>query len=126
MATFLVLFDDSSTTWRIEPSALTPLLQDIWADTVIDPTIRSEARGFTWGFQTSRGPAETYLHTDGTCLYIDAALTDAAQIACIFRDCVPGSIEVIFCDQGYNFDLAITPDTTPAELLAKENRTHRG
>ncbi|MFE3584525.1 hypothetical protein [Streptomyces vinaceus] len=119
MATYLALFDDSSTTCRIEPSALTPVLQDIWADTVIDPTIRSEARGFTWSFQTSCGSAETYLHTDGTCLYIDAALTDAAQIACILRDCVPESIEVIFCDQGYNFDLVITPDTTPAELIGK-------
>ncbi|MFF3652710.1 hypothetical protein ACFYXV_29250 [Streptomyces sp. NPDC002181] len=119
MATFLVLFDDSSTTWRFEPSALTPVLQGIWADTVIDPTIRSEARGFAWSFQTTCGSAETYLDTDGTCLYIDAAFTDAAQIACIFRDCVPGSIEVIFCDQGYNFDLVITPGAIPAELIGK-------
>ncbi|MFD0078683.1 hypothetical protein ACFVIY_40570 [Streptomyces sp. NPDC127166] len=119
MATFLVLFDDFGTTWRVEPSVLTPVLQGIWADTVIDPTVRSEARGFTWSSQTSCGSAETYLDTDGTCLYIDAALTDAARIACVFRDCVPGSIEVIFCDQGYNFDLVITPDTTPAELIGK-------
>ncbi|MFF6787463.1 hypothetical protein ACFY9C_00085 [Streptomyces filamentosus] len=119
MATFLVLFDDSSTTWRIEPPALTPLLQGIWADTVIDPTIRGAARGFTWSLQTSCGSAEAYLDTDGTCLYIDAALTDAAQIACIFRDCVPRTIEVIFCDQGYNFDLVIAPGTTPAALIGK-------
>ncbi|MFD9412064.1 hypothetical protein ACFWBN_34340 [Streptomyces sp. NPDC059989] len=121
MATYLALFDDSSTIWRIEPSALTPVLQDIWADMVIDPTIRNEARGFTWSFQTSCGSAETYLDEDGTCLYIDAALTDAAQIACIFRDCVPGFIEVILCDQRCNFDLVITPDTTPAELIGKAN-----
>ncbi|WP_329390343.1 hypothetical protein OG625_38965 [Streptomyces sp. NBC_01351] len=119
MATYLALFGDSSTTWRIEPSALTPALQDIWADAIIDPTNRNEARGFTWSFQTSSGPAETYLHADGTCLYIDAALADAAEIACLFRQYVPGSIEVIFCDQGYNFDLVITPDTTAAELIGK-------
>ncbi|MFE6039860.1 hypothetical protein [Streptomyces sp. NPDC056452] len=119
MATYLALFDDSRTTWRIEPSALTPALQDIWADTITDPTIRSEVRGFTWSFWTSSGPAEACLHTDGTCLYIDAALADAAQIACVFRHYVPGSIEMIFCDQGYNFDLAMTPDTTPAELIRK-------
>ncbi|MFC8583665.1 hypothetical protein ACFUGD_03680 [Streptomyces sp. NPDC057217] len=119
MTAFLVLFDGSSTIWRVEPSALTPLLQGIWADTVIDPTIRSEARSFTWSFQTSCGSAEAYLDTDGTCLYIDAALTDAARIACVFRACVPGTIEVILCDQGYDFDLVITPGTTPAALIGK-------
>lgn len=119
MATHLALFDDSSTTWRIEPSALTPALQEIWADAIIDPTNWHEARDFTWRFQTSSGPAETYLHADGTCLYIDAALADAAEIACLFRQYVPESIEVIFCDQSYNFDLVITSDTTPAELITK-------
>ncbi len=52
--------------------------------------LRSEARGFTGNYQTSCGSAETYLDTDGTLLCIEVALTDAAQIACIFRDCVPG------------------------------------
>ncbi|MFI8391849.1 hypothetical protein [Streptomyces sp. NPDC085540] len=119
MATCLALFDDSSTTWRLEPSALTPGLQGTWTNTITDPATLNEARGFTWSFQTSSGPVETYLHTDGTCLYIDAALADAAEIACLFRQYVPGSIEVIFCDQGYNFDLVITRDTTPAELIRR-------
>ncbi|MFE2275393.1 hypothetical protein ACFXB4_40015 [Streptomyces lavendulae] len=119
MATFLALFDHTNTTWSVEPSALTSALQDIWADTVIDPITRNEARGFTWNFETSSGPGETYLHTDGMCLYIDTAFADAAEIACLFRRYVPGSIEVIFCDQGYNFDLVITPDTTPAELISR-------
>ncbi|MFK0237751.1 hypothetical protein [Streptomyces vinaceus] len=69
----------------------------IWADTVVDPNVHGEARGFTRDFQTSDGPAEAHLDTDGTCLYIDADPGDAAQIACVFRDHVPGSIEVIFC-----------------------------
>ncbi|MFE5481002.1 hypothetical protein [Streptomyces sp. NPDC056527] len=49
-------------------------------------------------------------------LSIDA---DAAEIACVFRQYVPGSIEVIFCNQAFNVDLVITPDTTPAELIGK-------
>ncbi|WP_150529921.1 hypothetical protein [Streptomyces vinaceus] len=53
------------------------------------------------------------------CLYIDAALADAAEVACVLRQYVPGSIEVTFCDQGYDFDLVITPGTTPAELIGK-------
>ncbi|GHE44894.1 hypothetical protein CP980_33730 [Streptomyces vinaceus] len=91
----------------------------MWDDTITDPTVRNEARGFAWSFHTSNGPPEAYLDTDGMCLYIDAALADAAEVACVLRQYVPGSIEVTFCDQGYDFDLVITPGTTPAELIGK-------
>lgn len=54
---------------------------------------------------------------DETGLSLDAALADSAQLACLLRQWMPDSVELVFCDQGYNFDVRISPGATVAELI---------
>jgi hypothetical protein len=45
---------------------------------------------------------------DETGLYLDAALADSAQLACLLRQWMPDSVDLVFCDQGYNFDVRVS------------------
>ncbi|MGW1538915.1 hypothetical protein ACWCPM_01230 [Streptomyces sp. NPDC002309] len=78
--------------------------------------VRSEARSFGWSFETDDGPGEAYLHEDGTCLYLDLRYEDAAWLAVVFRRLAPAHLDVVFCDEGYTFDLRLLTEATDAEL----------
>lgn len=67
------------------------------------------------------GPGEAYLHQDGTCLYLDVWHEDAAWLAVVFRRLAPADLDLIFCDEGYNFDIRLRPEATDAELTALMN-----
>lgn len=54
---------------------------------------------------------------DETGLYLDAAMADSAQFACLLRQWMPDSVDLVFCDQGYNFDVRVCPGATVAELI---------
>ncbi|MET7552139.1 hypothetical protein ABZS95_43040 [Streptomyces sp. NPDC005479] len=41
--------------------------------------------------------------------------------ACAFRRFVPRDVELVFCDEGYNFHIPIRPDTDDAELIKLMN-----
>ncbi|MBZ9593492.1 hypothetical protein K7B06_00010 [Streptomyces erythrochromogenes] len=119
MATFMALFDGATTPWRADPVALTPPIRALWPDAEVDAPHRSEACGFRWTAETEEGPVEAYLHEDGTCLYLDTSLADAARLACLFRRFVPPDIELVLCDVGYNFHLALMPGIANTELIAQ-------
>ncbi|MFJ4781287.1 hypothetical protein [Streptomyces sp. NPDC088762] len=145
----MALFDGAATPWRADPAALTPAIQAIWAEVEVDASRRSEACSFRWTVETEEGPVEAYLHEDasrrseacsfrwtveteegpveaylhedGTCLYLDTSLTDAARLACLFRRFVPRDVELVLCDQGYNFDIPLRHDIDDAELIEQMN-----
>ncbi|MGW1782466.1 hypothetical protein ACWCQQ_25505 [Streptomyces sp. NPDC002143] len=121
MATFMALIDGAATPWRADPAALTLAIQAVWAEVEVNASDRSEACSLRWTAETEEGPAEAYLHQDGTCLYLDASLTHAARLACAFRRLIPQDVEPGFCDQGYNFDIRIRPGTDDAELIKEMN-----
>ncbi|MFD9908499.1 hypothetical protein [Streptomyces sp. NPDC059063] len=116
MAQFLVLVDAEPDGWRVDRDALTVAIRDRWADVGIDSTRYSKARSFCWSFATGNGPGEAYLHEDGTCLYVDALLEDAAQLAISFRRLTPPDVDVVFCDEGYTFDIRLRPGVTDGDL----------
>ncbi|MFE7234565.1 hypothetical protein ACFY3J_03825 [Streptomyces sp. NPDC001231] len=87
-----------------------------WATVETDPTPRSEARSFSWFFETGSGSGEAHLHEDGTCLYLDAWQADALWLAIVFRRLAPAHLDVVFCDEGYTFDVRLQPEATDAEL----------
>ncbi|WP_432189934.1 hypothetical protein [Streptomyces sp. Tue6028] len=76
----------------------------------------SEVRSLLWEFETQQGPGEAYLHQDGTCLYMDVWQADAVRLAIAFRELAPADLDVVFCDQGYTFDVQLRAGTTEAEL----------
>ncbi|MFF7476767.1 hypothetical protein [Streptomyces sp. NPDC008092] len=119
MAAFMAFFDGSTTTWRVSSAAVTSAITDLWAEAESDPTWRSEVCAFSWSFCTDEGPGEVFLPEDETGVYLDAALADSAQVACLLRRLMPDVVDLVFCDQGYNFDVRVRPGVTVAELIAE-------
>ncbi|MEV5479266.1 hypothetical protein [Streptomyces sp. NPDC052207] len=113
---FLVLADSEADRWRIDVEALTTAIRARWAAVETDPTHRGEARSFSWSFETENGPGEAYLHEDGTCLYLDVWQADAVWLAIVFRRLAPAHLDVVFCDEGYTFDVHLRPEATDAEM----------
>ncbi|MFJ1722412.1 hypothetical protein ACIPDW_12990 [Streptomyces sp. NPDC087290] len=117
MATFMVLVEGEAGGWRVDREALTAAIRGRWADVEIDPTHRSVARSFCWSFETQDGPGEVYLHEDGTGIYMDLWQDDAVRLAVVFRRLTPVGLDLVFCDEGYNFDVRLRSDATDAELI---------
>ncbi|MFM9633188.1 MULTISPECIES: hypothetical protein [Streptomyces] len=117
MATFMVLVDGEASGWGADREALTAAIRDGWAGVETDSTPRSEARSYCWSFESEDGPGEAYLHEDGTCLFLDSSESDAVRLAVVFRRLTPGDLDLVFCDEGYNFDVRLRSDVTDAELI---------
>ncbi|MFF1442493.1 hypothetical protein [Streptomyces sp. NPDC058295] len=96
--------------------ALTDAIRARWAEVEIDSMHRSEVRSLIWQFETENGPGEAYLHEDGTCLYMDVWEEDAIWLAIVFRGLTPMGVDLVFCDEGYTFDVHLRAGTTEVEL----------
>jgi len=114
--TFLVVVEGDVGGWRIDRDALTDAIRARWPRVEIDSTLRSEVRSLIWQFETENGPGEAYLHEDGTCLYMDVWEEDAIWLAIVFRELTPMDLDLVFCDEGYTFDVRLRAGTTEAEL----------
>ena len=115
--TFLVLFDGSTTDFRVDPDMIVGEITAEWPGVRIDPTKISDARSLTWVARDVVDAFEAYLHSDGTCVYVDGQLESAADVAVWLRRFVPGEIDLIFCDSGYNFSVSVTATSRAADLL---------
>jgi hypothetical protein len=116
--TFLALVDVATADWRADSAALMAVMRSGWSQVETGSSALSEARSVVWTFRTDVDPAEAYLHRDGTCLYTDASLADAARLAVLLRGLAPEYVKVIFCHDGYNFDVHVTRQMTAADLVS--------
>nr|WSZ12042.1 hypothetical protein OH837_01190 [Streptomyces canus] len=114
--TFLAVVEGDAGGWGIDREALTDAIRGRWSGVGIDSLHRGEARSLTWQFETENGLGEAYLHEDGTCLYMDVWQEDAIWLAIVFRRLTPMDLDLVFCDEGYNFDVRLQAGTTEAEL----------
>lgn len=114
--TFIVVIEDEAGGWCIDPEELTAAICARWTDVEIDPTRHSGVRSLVWGFKTENGPGEAYLHEDGTCLYMDVWQDDAIWLTTIFRGLTPAALDLVFCDEGYTFDVRVVAGCTEGEL----------
>ncbi|WP_329599949.1 hypothetical protein OIE43_42530 [Streptomyces pseudovenezuelae] len=114
--TFMAVVEGDVGAWRIDRDALTAAIRARWSEVEIDSMHRSEARSLIWQFETENGPGEAYLHEDGTCLYMDVWEEDAIWLAIVFRELTPMDLDLVFCDEGYTFDVRLRAGTAEAEL----------
>ncbi|WAU78390.1 hypothetical protein O1Q96_00655 (plasmid) [Streptomyces sp. Qhu-G9] len=114
--TFLAVVEGDAGGWGIDRKALTDAIRSRWSGVEIDSLHRSEVRSLIWQFETENGPGEAYLHEDGTCLYMDVWQEDAIWLATVFRGLTPMDLDLVFCDEGYNFDVRLQAGTTEADL----------
>lgn len=119
--TFLAVVEGDAGGWRVDRDALTEAIRARWAEVGIDSSYRSEVRSLIWEFDTDNGPGEAHLHEDGTCLYMDVWEEDAIWLAIVFRRLTPMALDLVFCDEGYTFDVRLPTGTTEAELMALVN-----
>ncbi|MFE2061506.1 hypothetical protein ACFXDH_03755 [Streptomyces sp. NPDC059467] len=120
--TFLVAVEGDAGGWRVDQGPLTKAILGRWAGAVIRSEHPSEVRSLIWEFETTYGPREVYLHAEGTCLYMDVWEDDAIWLAVLFRKLTPDGLDLVFCDEGYTFDVRLPPGTTEAELADLVNR----
>ena len=114
--TFLVMVEGDAGGWRVDQDALTEAIFDRWTDVGVRSEHSSEVRSLIWEFETTNGPGEAYLHAEGTCLYMDIRENDAIWLAVLFRRLAPDGLHLVFCDEGYTFDVRLPPGTAEAEL----------
>ncbi|MFI9118137.1 hypothetical protein ACIGW0_01820 [Streptomyces bikiniensis] len=118
---FMAFFDGATTPWRADPAVLTSAIRDRWDEVEVDPRHRSEVCAYSWAFRAGEGLVDVFFAEDGTGLYVDATLPDAAEVACLLRRFVPEDVALVFCDQGYSFDVWISPGSTVADLIRAAN-----
>ncbi|MEV4680523.1 hypothetical protein [Streptomyces kurssanovii] len=116
--TFLAVVEGDAGGWHVDRRALTEAIRARWAEVGIDSSARSAVRSLIWGLDTTIGPGEAYLHEDGTCLYMDMWEEDAVWLVIAFRRLTPMHLDLVFCDEGYTFDVRVPAGTTEAELMA--------
>ncbi|MFF4733203.1 hypothetical protein ACFY3M_49965 [Streptomyces mirabilis] len=113
--TFLVVVEGDAGGWRVDRDALTDAIRARWSEVEIDSMHRSEVRSLIWEFQTENGPGEAYLHEDGTCLCMDVWEEDTIWLAIVFRRLTLMGLDLVFCDEGYTFDVRVRAGMTEAE-----------
>ncbi|MGW5327073.1 hypothetical protein [Streptomyces sp. NPDC004014] len=121
--TFLVVVEGDAGGWCVDRDALTEAIRARWPEVEIDTMHRSEVCSPTWQFKTENGPGEAYLHEDGTCLYMDVWEEDSIWLAIVFRRLAPVSLDLVFCDDSYTFDVRVRAGSTEAELTDLVNAT---
>lgn len=114
--TFLAVVEGDVGGWRIDREALTEAIRARGSEAEIDSIHRSEVRSLVWQFETENGPGEAYLHEDDTCLYMDVSEEDAIWLAIVFRGLTLPDLDLVFCDEGYTFNVRLRAGMTEAEL----------
>ncbi|MEU6622011.1 hypothetical protein ABZ926_14735 [Streptomyces litmocidini] len=116
--TFVVVVEGDAGGWHVDRGALTEVIRDRWTEAEIDSSARSAVRSLIWRLDTENGPGEAYLHEDGTCLYMDVWEEDAIWLAIAFRRLTPMHLDLVFCDEGYTFDVHVPTGAAEADLMA--------
>lgn len=113
----MVFVDGDSGGWSADTDVLTAAIEAGWTGVEVDPLARSVVRSYCWEFDTDEYQGEVYLHEEGTCLYMDAPEADVMRLAIVFRRLAPADLELVFCDEGYNFDIRLCEEATDTELI---------
>ena len=116
--TYLAVFDGAPNHYSVSREDLLTGLAASWPE--IQAKIesgRDDTHDIVWSVRGDAGAIDIYHHRDGTCLYMDGALEDAAPFAVWYRTLVPSRVELLFCDDSYSFSVQITCETTVADLV---------
>jgi hypothetical protein len=120
--TYLVIFDGARSDWSVSREDLLASLAASWPE--IQAKIesgRDDTHDIVWSAQGHADLIDVYHHRDGTCLYLDGTLEDAAPFAAWYRTLVPSQVELLFCDDSYGFSVQIACEMTAVQLVAAVN-----
>ncbi|GGY38690.1 hypothetical protein GCM10010363_19400 [Streptomyces omiyaensis] len=116
--TFAAVGEGGAGGWHVDRGALTAVICARWTEAEIASSARRAVRSLIWMLDTENGLGEAYLHEAGTCLYMYVWEEDAIWLAIAFRRLTPMHLDLVFCNEGYTFDVRVPAGTTEAELMA--------
>lgn len=114
--TYIAAFE--SDTWRLEREVLARALAGDWPQARVklaspgDPG--AEVRDVAWELGDLEGSADA----NGQVIYLDGPIELVADFVVWYRGLVPPEKEIIFCDEGYNFDGVVPLNATRDDIIA--------
>ena len=116
----LLVSPSRDTDWRFDPDEFVRLLRERWHDAQVtrfeDPDFLA-ALDFRVGLRDGRH-VDGNLSRDGQVVGLDGDLPEAAEVAAWVRSVVRPDQELIFWDQGYDFDVPLTEGIEPDAIVA--------
>ncbi|MEU7282565.1 hypothetical protein AB0A69_27880 [Streptomyces sp. NPDC045431] len=115
---YLVAFDSDE--WRVGQDLLVASLAAEWPDAAVRRRELSDGDKYgdvEWELRRGDADLEGRSHVDGRCLYLDGDIGLVADFALWYRKFVPAGIDLVFCDEGYHFDVTIDATTTRDDLV---------
>jgi len=115
----LLVSPSRDTDWRFDPDEFVGLLRERWPDaqvTTFDDPDFVAALDFRVELGDGRH-VDGNLSRDGQLIGLDGDVREAAEVAAWVRSVVPPDQELIFWDQGYNFDVPLTEGIEPAAIV---------
>jgi hypothetical protein len=116
----LLISPSKETDWRFDAGEFVRVLRDRWPEAEIiefeDPEFLA-ALDFTVTLDDG-SRVDGNLSRDGQVVGLDGDIPETAELAAWIRSVVPPEQELLFYDQGYHFDVALTPGISPPEIVA--------
>ncbi|MEC4984066.1 MAG: hypothetical protein SAJ37_01620 [Oscillatoria sp. PMC 1068.18] len=107
----------ASTSWKINLVDFTQSLQQQWSDVKIR-TVTNSDDYYALEWVILKGERlDGALHRDGQGVSLDRSLKICASFAIWFRSLVPETQNLLFYDQGFNFQINLNLKTTKSEII---------
>ena len=107
------------TDWRFEPDEFVRLLRDRWPNAEVtefdDPEFLA-ALDFRVTLDDGTR-VDGNLSRNGQAVGLDGDIPETAEFAAWIRSVVPPARELLFYDQGFHFDVPLTPGITPQDIV---------
>lgn len=115
---YLVISIDPES-WHTTPDKFSSLLRAKWPNAKCEPvTDPRRTRSLDFKLSISDWPVEGGLDRDGDSVAFEGDLDDCIEIALWCRSIIPSQYKLIFCDEGYNSKMELSPSATRAEILS--------
>ncbi|MEU0273486.1 hypothetical protein [Streptomyces sp. NPDC006307] len=114
----LVAFD--SDTWSVGQDVLVASLAAEWPDATVrrrELPDGYEVGDIEWELRRGDAELEGRSYVDGRGVTLDGDIRLVAEFALWYRKLVPAGTDLVFCDQGYHFDVTIDATTTHDDLV---------
>jgi hypothetical protein len=105
------------TEWRISPEALGREILARWPDAELEHVDRpASLHAISWTLRQGSHRLDGTLTKDGQVVHLEGDVCAAAAFAAWFRSKVPVDQPLIFYDDGYSADVALSPDIAEEEI----------
>ena len=123
MKYFALSPDDS---WNVNPQKFAHQLALRWPTVEIEEQTAEDSRYFDFDLRMPHSRVVGGFARAGDAFIMEGDLRDCVQLALWFRSIVPPEHPLVFCDEGYAYDIALTPGTTDAEVFSAFEYTPPG